>query len=68
MLKTLKTYSDLHAAQIDQSFLESHGIDVVLQDSGTIGADALLSQAVGGVKLQVPQEQIQKAQELLESL
>lgn len=45
--------------------LESEGITVYMHDNITIDTDPLISNAIGGVKLFVRQEEVEKAQGIL---
>jgi len=49
-----------------KSYLESEGIDCFLKDELTINSDPLISNAIGGVKLQVQEEDYARAYELLQ--
>ena len=64
---TIMTFTYPQDAYIVKGALESEGIDTFLMDELTIQGKNFLSNAVGGVKLQVPIEQFQIATELLES-
>lgn len=48
-------------AQVIKSKLESEGIDTMLMDEKTIDSDPLISQAIGGVKLLVFNDHLEKA-------
>ncbi|MCX7743735.1 MAG: hypothetical protein N2167_04130 [Flavobacteriales bacterium] len=52
---TIKTYTQWMDAQTDVLLLESEEIPTRLGDGLTIQIDPLLSTALGGVKLQVPE-------------
>ncbi len=66
--KTLAVFEYSTAAQITKSKLESEGVEVILTDEVTIDADPLLSQAIGGVKLQVHADDYIKAKILYDSI
>lgn len=55
-------------AQIIKSRLEAEGIEVFLNDQFTIDTDPLVSNAIGGIKLKVWQEDEDKAREVLKSI
>lgn len=55
-------------AQIIKSRLEAEGIEVFLNDQFTIDTDPLISNAIGGIKLNVWQEDHDKAREILKSI
>ncbi|UCH63329.1 MAG: hypothetical protein JSU77_02420 [Fidelibacterota bacterium] len=62
---TIKTYPHRHEADFDKAFLESKGIRVIMQGddlSGTAPGRAFGGQ---GVRLLVPKNQAEQAQELL---
>jgi hypothetical protein len=56
---------DLYPLKIS---LENNGIQCFIKDEHTIQANPLLANAIGGVKLQVLEEDVQKAVELLKEL
>ncbi len=62
---TVKTYAQWMDAQADLLLLESEEIPTRLSDGLTIQIDPLLSPALGGVKLQVPEAFAAKAMSLL---
>ena len=64
---TLAVFEYSTEAQVTKSRLESEGLQVILTDEVTIDADPLLSQAIGGVKLQVHTDDFHKAQILYNS-
>lgn len=53
---------DAHLARVE---LESHGIDAFVRDEFIIVADPLYSNAIGGVRLDVPEEDAERAREIL---
>lgn len=55
-----------HEAHLAKTFLESHGITVELRDELTTQVDNFLSNAIGGIKLQVPEEEAQRTLTLLQ--
>jgi len=55
-------------AQIIKSRLEAEGIEVFLYDQFTVDTDPLVSNAIGGVKLKVWQEDEDKAMKILRSI
>ena len=55
-------------AQIIKARLEAEGISVFLQDQFTIDTDPLVSNAIGGIKLKVWQEDKVRAMEVLNSI
>ena len=50
---TIATFPYSSEAQIVKGKLQSEGIQVYLADEYTIDSDPLISQAIGGVKIQV---------------
>jgi hypothetical protein len=62
---TVKTYAQWMDAQADLLLLKSENIPARLGDGLTIQIDPLLSPALGGVKLQVPEAYAIKAMNLL---
>lgn len=63
---TIARYSLPHEAQIARAKLESEGIPVFVADEHTVSVNWLFSNAMGGIRVQVPQEYVAKATELLE--
>ncbi len=62
--ETIAIFEFTSDAQILKAKLESEGIEVYLKDEHTLDADPLISNALGGVKLQVPSEKASKAFEI----
>lgn len=67
MFVTIKSYRDVIDANLDKGYLESKGIECQLKNEEMVAADWLASQAVGGVELQVIQEEAEKAIKYLDS-
>lgn len=63
--KTIKTFEYPHEAQITKNKLESEGVYVFLKDEYTVQTDNFLSNAIGGVKLQVLEKDVEKSKEIL---
>jgi hypothetical protein len=66
-LVTVESYQSLNEANIAKSELAAFGIEAYLKDENAIRLDWLWSNAFGGVKLQVPEEQAAEARELLQA-
>ncbi len=66
-LVTVASYATAQEAQIVKGLLESHGHLVFLQDEHTIRIYRLYSNALGGVKVQVPSSELAAAREVLDS-
>jgi|GEM_PF-5622246 len=62
----INTYTHPMDAQTDILLLESEGIECRLDNAQTITVDPLLSQAIGGAKLWVPEGDSIRATELLQ--
>lgn len=62
----IRTYSYPMQAQMDILLLEAAGIRYQLGDERTIQIDPLISNAIGGVKLWVAEEDAARATEILE--
>ncbi|QLG45598.1 putative signal transducing protein [Costertonia aggregata] len=58
---TLASFEYVADVQIVKGKLESEGISVFLRDENTLNSDPLISNAIGGVKLQVYIEDKEKA-------
>ncbi|MDQ2075204.1 DUF2007 domain-containing protein [Marinimicrobium sp. ABcell2] len=65
MLVTISTYSFPYEAHIAKSRLDSEGIPAFIADEHTINMQWLYSNAMGGVRLQVPQSYAEKALQVL---
>ncbi|WP_456439060.1 DUF2007 domain-containing protein [Psychroserpens sp.] len=57
----LTTFPYSTEAQITKTKLEDEGISVILLDEKTVDSDPLISQAIGGVKLLVSNDDFEKA-------
>jgi hypothetical protein len=66
-LRTLKTFDNAVTAEIALNFLNSHGISAQLADEQLVETSWYLSNAIQGIKLQVPESEFNSASELLES-
>lgn len=64
---TVATFSFPYEAHIARAKLESEGIPAFVVDEHTINAQWLYSQAMGGVRVQVPNEHAYRASEILET-
>ncbi|MEO1050608.1 MAG: DUF2007 domain-containing protein [Bacteroidota bacterium] len=62
---TIATFQYPHEVQVVKGKLESEGIEVFLKDELTIQVDNFLSNAMGGVKLQVRESDINRAVPIL---
>ena len=65
MMVTIAQYAFPHLARIALARLETEGIVAELENEHTVNADWLLAQAVGGIRLKVPAEQIDRARAVL---
>jgi len=65
MLVTIATFSFPHEAHLAKAQLDAFGIPSFIADEHTINMQWLFSNAMGGVRLQVPQEFAVQAQEAL---
>ena len=65
-LKTIARFRDVPAAQLAQSRLEADGIEASLLGVNHVSINWLVSQAIGGIRLQVPAEDAEHARELLQ--
>lgn len=64
--QTIATFWNPNEAQLAKALIEVEGIQVVLMGYEAISTDWLLNNAIGGVQLQVPQDQVKKAVSILE--
>lgn len=65
---TIATFPYSSEAQIVKGKLQSEGIQVYLADEYTIDSDPLISQAIGGVKIQVLTTQKEEAISILKDI
>lgn len=65
MFVTLRTYDNYIPANMMLQRLEEEHIRAYLQDEHTVTIDPILTNAIGGIKLMVHQEQVDRAMELL---
>ncbi len=61
----LRRYSTPLEAPVVRGHLEAAGIPCFLRDEHTIGVNWLYSNALGGVRLCVPEEELERAKEIL---
>jgi len=66
-LVTVGTYSTPFEAELARAELEAFDVDAFLADADTIHMNWLWSNALGGVKLQVPESEADEARQILES-
>lgn len=64
----LATFPYSTEAQIIKSKLESEDISVILLDEKTVDSDPLISQAIGGVKLLVSNNDLEKALQIYNNI
>jgi hypothetical protein len=62
---TIQTYTYSHEAHLDQMLLRNEGIETFLKDELTNSIDNFMSNAIGGVKLQVQHSDALRAREIL---
>ncbi len=62
---TLGRYSLPFEAHLDRSRLESEGIDAFVADEYTVNMQWMLSNAIGGVRLQVQEDDLYRARQIL---
>ena len=60
-LKTIASFRESHQAYLLKGQLELEGIPAVIADENLININWMYSQAIGGVKVQVPENMIDKA-------
>ncbi|WP_439135193.1 putative signal transducing protein [Pseudomaricurvus sp.] len=65
MLTTVATYSFPYEAQIARAHLDAEGIPAFVADEHTINMQWLYSNAMGGVRLQVPSVYVEQARAIL---
>ncbi|MGB1109438.1 MAG: hypothetical protein ACPG4N_03735 [Gammaproteobacteria bacterium] len=62
---TIKTYDFITDAHIDMGRLDAEGITAALADQHMVQTDWLYSITVGGIKLQVDEQDAQRAVDIL---
>ena len=62
----LRSYDNYVNANMQLSMLKEEGINCYIKDEYTITIDPLLSPAIGGMKLMVDVQQIERAKQILE--
>jgi DNA-directed RNA polymerase subunit M/transcription elongation factor TFIIS len=67
-LITVKTFFYDHETLLLEPMLQSAGIDYFLKDHRTVTVDPFLSNAIGGIKLQVRPEDVERTLELLKEI
>jgi len=66
--KLVRSYQYSSEAQIFCGKLESEGVEVYVRDMNTVDSNPVWSNAVGGVKLYVKSEDLEKANKILSSI
>jgi hypothetical protein len=66
-LVSIGSYSTLYEANLVKSELEAFGVEGQLRDTCAINMNWLWSNALGGIKLQVPESQADEARLILEA-
>jgi hypothetical protein len=67
-LITVASTSHTYEAHLIKSKLESEGIPAFIKDEHVVTANWLYSLAVGGVKIQVAQRDVERAKEILDNI
>ena len=62
----IATYSKVEEAYVAGSFLEANGVPFAVRDENMVTTNWLYSAAIGGVKLEVDDADMERARELLE--
>jgi hypothetical protein len=65
-LVTIRTYDNYITANIVRERLDFQGIYAVIKDEQTVTMNWLWSNAIGGIKLQVLEQDVEKATEILQ--
>ena len=65
---TIEQFDNILHAELAQIRLEEAGIPVYLHNRNIVWADPLLSNAVGNIKVQVPEEDRERAMEVIASI
>jgi hypothetical protein len=67
-LTVARTFTNVHDAHLAKSVMEAAGIDVMLADEHIVSMNWIYSNAVGGVKALVPEDQSDEAKSVLETI
>jgi predicted RNA-binding Zn-ribbon protein involved in translation (DUF1610 family) len=62
---TVQTCSTLPEAQVVQSHLRGSGIQAFIPDEFTVQNDWMWTNAIGGIRVQVPEQDVDRAKEIL---
>jgi len=66
-LAVASAFTSVHEAELARSVLEAAGIEAVLADDHLVSMTWTYSNAVGGVKVMVPEDRLDEARSLLQS-
>ena len=66
IMKVIASYTKPEEAHLIASLLEGSGIPVHVRDDNTVNANWMYSNAIGGVKVEVAECDVEKAQEVLD--
>ena len=64
-LVVVAAFTNVHEAHFAQGVLDAAGIDALLDNEHVISMDWALSNAVGGVKVLVPEDRLEEARQVL---
>jgi hypothetical protein len=64
-VKTIATFREAYQAYLAKGKLEAEGISSIVVDEYLVGIDWMLSQAIGGVKVQVAEADYERAAQIL---
>lgn len=64
-MKELNSYFTTYEADLDKIYLESEGVEVFLKGYSHAAVDPLLTNALGGIRLMVEEDDFEKAKHLL---
>ncbi len=64
-MTTVATFGEIHQAQLLRSYLAAEGINATIPDELTVQNTWHLTQAIGGLRVQVPAEQAEAAEKLV---
>jgi len=64
-MQTIRTYNNLFEAQSAQAILESEGIEVFLKNENTVAVQPFYNVMVGGIELQVDDDDVSRALETI---
>lgn len=67
-MKTVASVNWIHHADRIRMLLDAHGIEAFIPDEGMATANPMMNTAIGGIRVQVSDEQYEEAMTLIKEL